>query len=77
MPVGTEATIALPILDLGARRWWVVNPMPWPLYLAERDPVPIVQEGEWAWELVWMGPGNLAHSEVRTPEDPACNEPLY
>ena len=27
---------------------WVVNAMPWPFHLRERDPVPIVQEAGWA-----------------------------
>jgi hypothetical protein len=29
--------------------------MPWPLYPQERDLVPIIQEAEWAPELVWTG----------------------
>jgi len=39
---GTEGRIAVPILDLGAGRGWFVNPTPKPLYLGERDPLPIV-----------------------------------
>jgi len=38
---GTKGRISVPILGLGARRGWFVNPMPRPLYLDERDPVPI------------------------------------
>jgi len=34
--------------DLGARLKWVVNAKPRPLYLGERDPVPIVQKAGWA-----------------------------
>jgi len=34
--------IALPILDLGARREWVISATPRPLYPREREPVPIV-----------------------------------
>jgi hypothetical protein len=33
----------------GARRGWVINTTPWPLYPQERAPVPIVEEAEWAW----------------------------
>jgi len=29
------------------------------LYPWERDPLPIVQEGWWAWGLVWWGTDNL------------------
>jgi len=36
--------IALPIIDPGARRGWVVCAMPWEFYAWKRDLVPIVQE---------------------------------
>jgi hypothetical protein len=62
---GTKGRIAVPILDLGARRGWFVNPMPRPFYLGEGDPVSIVHEGGWALGLVWMGLGNLAPTGVR------------
>jgi hypothetical protein len=39
--------IALLILDLGARRGWVVSTTPRPVYPG-KDPVPIVQEVGWA-----------------------------
>jgi len=39
---------------------WVVNATPWPLYLRERDLVPIVWEAEWAPRPVWKGAENLA-----------------
>jgi hypothetical protein len=45
--------------NLGARWWWMVNAMPRPLYPRERDPVPIVQEAEWAQGPVWTGAENL------------------
>jgi hypothetical protein len=35
-------------LHLGAGWWWVVSPTSRSPYLRERDPVPIVQEAEWA-----------------------------
>ena len=34
--------------NLSTRCGWVVNAMPRPLYLRERDPVPIAQEAGWA-----------------------------
>ena len=39
---------------------WVVKATPRPLYPRERDPVPIVQEAEWASGQVWTGVENLA-----------------
>jgi len=52
-------SIALPVLSLGAKREWVFSAMTQLLYPWERDPLPIVQEGWWAWGLVWWGTGNL------------------
>ena len=59
---GTKGRIAVLILDLSARMGWLVNPMPKPLYCGDRDPV---QEGGWAFGLVWMGLRNLAPTGVR------------
>ena len=41
------------ILTLVTNWRLVVNATPWPLYLRERDPVPIVQEAGWALEPFW------------------------
>ena len=38
------------------------------------DPVPTVQEAGWAPGLVWMGAENLAPTEIRPPDRPACSE---
>jgi hypothetical protein len=51
--------IARAILDLGARRWWLVNATPQPLYPRERETAHIVQVAGWASGPVWMGPQNL------------------
>ena len=45
--------IALLFFNPSARWGWVVSAMPWPLYLQERETVPIVQEVGWASEPVW------------------------
>ena len=37
-----------PIRNFGTRRWWVVSTAIRPLYPWEREPVPSVQEAEWA-----------------------------
>ena len=58
-------------------RGWVVNVTPRPLYPHERDQVPIVDEAGWAPMTVWMGAGNLAAAEIRSPDRPTCSEPLY
>jgi hypothetical protein len=48
---------------------WVVNATPWPLY-PWKDPVPIVEEAEWAPVLVWMGAENLAPTGIRSMDHP-------
>jgi hypothetical protein len=52
--------IALPILDTGLGRWWVVRATPRPLYPLEKHLVSTEQEAGWASSLVCMGPENLA-----------------
>ena len=42
-----------------------------------KDPVPIVQEDEWALEQVWIGAENLAPTGIRSPDLPARSESLY
>jgi hypothetical protein len=43
----------------------------------EKDPVPIVQEAEWASEPVWTSAENLAPTGIRSPDRPARSESLY
>jgi hypothetical protein len=43
---------------------WVVNATPRPLYLRQRDPVPIVYEAVWAPGPVWIGAENLASTGI-------------
>jgi len=47
--------LALPILKLGSKRWWVVSAMTRPLYPREKEPVPIVQDAVLVSGPVWMG----------------------
>ena len=54
-----------------------VNATHRPLYPRERDPVPIVQEAGWAPMPVWTGAENLAPTGFRSPDRPACRQPLY
>jgi len=42
---------------------WVVNATPWLLYPG-KDPVPIVEEAEWAPGLVWMSAENFASTGI-------------
>jgi hypothetical protein len=42
-----------------------------------KDPVPIVQEAEWAPGPVWTGAENLAPTEIRSPDRPARSQSLY
>jgi len=50
------------VLDWG----WKGNTMPWPFYHWEKDPVPIVQEAEWASGPARTGTKNLAPTGVET-----------
>jgi len=45
---------------------------PWPLYLQERQLVPIAQEAVWAPGTVWTGVENLAP----TKSDPLAVQPI-
>jgi hypothetical protein len=69
--------IALLILDLGARRGWVVSTTPRPHCTPGKDPVPIVQEAGWASGPVWTCTKNLAPTEIRSPDRPARSQSLY
>jgi hypothetical protein len=50
-----------------ARRGWVFNATPWPLYARERGPVPIVQEAGWASAPFGIGAENIASTGGRAP----------
>ena len=43
----------------------------------EKEPVPIVQEAEWAPGPVWTGVEFLALTGIRSPDRPARSESLY
>jgi hypothetical protein len=43
----------------------------------ERDPVPIVQEADWAPGSVWTGAENFAPIRIRSPDRPGRSEYLY
>ena len=47
---------------------WVVNSMPRPLYQQETDPVPLIQEAEWAQWSVRKGVENPAPNRDSIPE---------
>jgi hypothetical protein len=72
--------IVLPILNLGAKRGWVVNAtprQPKPLTpLRERDPEPTVLGAESDWAGVNVS-GKHALTGVRTPKRPSRSESLY
>jgi hypothetical protein len=64
-------------LDLGSRRGWGISVTPQPLSTPEKDPVPIVQEAEWAPGPVWTGAENLASTGTRSPNLSARSQSLY
>jgi hypothetical protein len=68
--------IVLLMLDLGARRGWVVSTTPRPLYPG-KDPVPIVQEAGWTPEPVRTCAKNLPPPGTRSPDRPARSQSLY
>ena len=65
-------------VNLGATNGWVLNATPRPFYRRETDPVPVVQEAEWAPGPVCSGEINLVPLPgVRSRERPARSESLY
>jgi hypothetical protein len=56
---------------------WMVNATPRPLNPRQRDPVPTVQEAEWAPAPVQTGAENFAPTGTRSPDRPARSELLY
>jgi hypothetical protein len=76
MGLGGSRGIAPLILDLGARRGWVVSITARLLYPG-KDPVPIVQEAGWAPGLVWTCAKNLTTTGIRSLDRPACSQSLY
>jgi hypothetical protein len=63
--------IALPFLDRGIRRRWGVSSTPQPHFTPGKDPVPIVQEAEWAPGPVWT-----AENLAPTGFDPRTVQPV-
>jgi hypothetical protein len=51
--------------------------VPRPLSTPAKDPVPIVQEAEWAPGPVWTVAENLAPTGIRSPDRPARSQSLY
>ena len=55
--------IALLFHDRGTRRRWVVSSTPRPHFIPGKDPVPILQEAEWAPGPVWTGGKSRPHRD--------------
>jgi hypothetical protein len=64
--------IALSFHDHSTRRGWGVNVTPRPLFTTGKDPVPIVQEAEWAPGPVWTG---AEKSRLRRDSFPGPSSP--
>ena len=62
--------IALLFHDRGTRRGWVVSSTPRPYFTPEKDPVPILQEAEWASGPFWTGGKSRPHRDS-IPDRPA------
>jgi hypothetical protein len=55
----------------------LLSATPRPLYLRERDPVPVVHEAGWVPGSVRMGLENLSPTGIRSPDRQDCNESQY
>ena len=53
----------------------MVSSTPRPHFTARKDPVPILQEAEWAPEPVWMGGKSRPH-RVPIPDRPARSQSI-
>jgi len=62
--------IALLFHDHGTRRGWVISSTPRPHFTPGKDPVPILQEAEWAPGSVWTGGKSRPHRDS-IPDRPA------
>jgi len=62
--------------DRGTRRGWVVSSTPRPHFTPGKDPVPILQEAEWAPGPVWTGGKSRPHRHS-IPDHPARSQSLY
>ena len=69
-------SIALLFHDSGTSRGWVVNSTPRPHFTLGKDPVPIVQEAQWAPGSVWTGEKSRPHRDS-IPDRPARSQLLY
>ena len=68
--------IALLFHDRGTRRGWVVSSTPRPHFSPGKDPVPILEGGEWAPGPVWTGGKSRPHRDSN-PDRPAHSQSLY
>jgi hypothetical protein len=69
--------LALLFLDHGTRRGWGVSVTLRPLFTPGKDPVPIVQEVEWAPGPAWTSAKNLALTGIRSPDRRGRSQSLY
>ena len=68
--------IAVLFHDRGTRSGWVVSSTPRPQFTPGKEPVPIVQEVEWAPGPVWTGGKSRPHWDS-IPDRPARSQSLY
>ena len=62
--------------DRGTRRGWVVSSTPRPHFTPGKDPVPILQDVEWAPGPVWTGGKSRPHRDL-IPDRPAHVSYIY
>jgi hypothetical protein len=70
-------SIDLHFLDHINRRRRLFSVTPRPLFNPGKEPVPILQESEWAPEPGWTGAENLVTTRIRSPVRPARSQSLY
>lgn len=79
-PVPWRYKVRVLILNLGVAWRWLPSPTPWPVYLREGSPLPIVMESVWAPGAVWMdvdGIISLDRTWYRTPNRATHSESAY
>ena len=77
IPIGGVKLQLFSFFSIGARREWVVDATPRPIYSRENYPVAIVQEAGWALGPVWTRAENLAPTGIRSLDRPTSGESLY
>jgi hypothetical protein len=67
-PQGQETCSSTLSLNSGQDGSWVINATLRPIYPQGREPVPILEEVQWATWSVWTGEANVTRIGTRSPD---------